>query len=102
MLANIELDAGRAGDALVHAEEAALALSETRSDGAHEIQVRVVHARALAAVGRAEDAETAWREAHTSLRARLELIHTSRLRACFEHVEENEAVLAWARRSMSV
>jgi tetratricopeptide (TPR) repeat protein len=96
MLANMEIDAGRGDDALAHAEEAGLALSETRSDGAHEIQVRVAHARALAAVGRADDARAALREAHARLRTRLELIQTPHLRACFEQVEENKTVLKWA------
>ena len=97
MLANMELDTGRVEDALVHATEAVEALSETRSDGGHEIHVRVAYARALGEAGRSEEAQAALGEAHTRLRARLELIQTPRLRACFERVEENAAVLVWAR-----
>jgi hypothetical protein len=97
MLANMELDAGRARGALEHAEEAVDALTKTRSDGGHEIYVRVTYARALSAGGRTDDAQAALREAHTRLRARLQLIQTPHLRACFERVEENATVLGWAR-----
>jgi Flp pilus assembly protein TadD len=97
ILAEMELDVGRPSDALGHAEEAVTALRETRSDGAHDIQVRVAYARSLAGVGRGGDAHVVFREAHASLRARIELIQTPHLRACFEHVAENKLVLDWAR-----
>ena len=97
-LANMELGVGRADAALEHAKEALDVFLETRSDGAHEVYIRVALARALGASGRTEDARTALAEAHEQVRHRLELMRDDRYRASFERIEENAAVLAWAAR----
>jgi tetratricopeptide (TPR) repeat protein len=97
-LANMELGVGRADAALEHAKEALDVLLETRSDGAHEVYIRVAFARALGASGRADEAKAALAEAYEQVRHRLELIRDERHRASFERIEENAAVLAWAAR----
>jgi tetratricopeptide (TPR) repeat protein len=97
-LANMELGVGNAASALEHAKEGLDILLETRSDGAHEVYIRVAFARALGAVGRTDEAKAALAEAYEQVRHRLTLIRDERYRASFERIEENAAVLAWAAR----
>ncbi len=98
LLSNMELGVGRADAALEHAKEALDVFLETRSDGAREVYVRVTLARALGASGHADDARAALAEAHEQVQRRLALIDDVHYRACFERIEENAAVLAWAAR----
>ncbi|HEY2366606.1 MAG TPA: AAA family ATPase, partial [Polyangiaceae bacterium] len=97
-LANMELSVGSADAALEHAKEALDVFLDTRSDGAHEVYIRVAFARALGASGRADEAKAALAEAYEQVRHRLELIRDERYRASFERIDENAAVLAWTAR----
>jgi predicted ATPase len=97
-LANMELGVGNTEAALEHAKEGLDVLLETRSDGAHEVYIRVALARALGAAGRTQEARAALAEAYEQVRHRLTLIREPRYVASFERIEENVAVLAWAAR----
>lgn len=93
-LADMELAAGSHEAAAQHANEALELQRRTGSDGAHETYLLVTLARALAAVGRADEADATFAAAYARFDARLAKIRDPKLRADFERVEENAAVLA--------
>ncbi len=96
--ADMELGLGRVEAALEHARAALEAFRETRSDDGREIYVRVTYARALAASGLTDEARAHLAKAHRKLTERMALIREPYYRACFERIEENALVLAWAAR----